>query len=288
MKVFLTGANGYIGRNFIRKASKIGIKILANTSKTNNKNIKNVTWLVGPIDKFWKELNDDVVLLHIAAAGAKRESGSNLEKFKDFNVTKSTKLIKNAIKSNCKKWVIISTNKEKKIENLKITNTLLKKNKHDHDFNYALSKYLFTQQCLKISKENNIKCRILRLFHIYGGDEYKSRLWPSLINAARRNIDFKMSSGHQKTDFNHINDVVDGIIDSLNFRIKNKRPYPQIWDMASGKSMTVKKFAKKIWIKLKPKSRILFTKVKVYDRTNYKIKKKLHWKLKSTKPEDAK
>lgn len=288
MKVFLTGANGYIGRNFIRKASKIGIKILANTSQKKNKKIKNVTWLVGPMDKFWKELNDDVVLLHIAAAGAKRESGSNLKKFIDFNLIKSTKLIKNAIKSNCKKWVIISTNKEYKIENLKITDALLKKNKHDHDFNYALSKYLFTQECLKISKENNIECRILRLFHIYGGDEYKSRLWPSLISAAKKNIDFKMSSGHQSTDFNHINDVIDGIIDSLNFRIKNKRPYPQIWDMASGKSMTVKKFAKKIWLRLNSKSRILFTKVKVYDRTNYKIKKKLHWKLNFTRPEIAK
>ena len=288
MKVFLTGANGYIGRNFIRKASKIGIKILANTSKKKNKKIKNVTWLVGPIDKFWKELNDDVVLLHAAAAGAKRESGSNLKKFKDFNLIKSTKLLENAIKSNCKKWVIISTNKEYKIENLKITDSLLKKNKYDHDFNYALSKYLFTQECLKISKENDIKCRILRLFHIYGGDEYKSRLWPSLVSAAKKNIDFNMSSGHQSTDFNHINDVIDGIIESLNFRIKNKRPYPQIWDMASGKSMTVKKFVRKIWLRLKPKSRILFTKVKVYDRTNYKIKKKLHWKLKFTRPEIAK
>ena len=288
MKVFLTGANGYIGRNFIRKASKIGIKILANTSKKKNKKIKNVTWLVGPIDKFWKELNDDVVLLHAAAAGARREPGSNLKKFKDFNLIKSTKLLENAIKSNCKKWVIISTNKEYKIENLKISDSLLKKKKYDHDFKYALSKYLFTQECLKISKENDIKCRILRLFHIYGGDEYKSRLWPSLISAAKKNIDFNMSSGHQSTDFNHIDDVIDGIIDSLNFRIKNKRHYPQIWDMASGKSMTVKKFARKIWLRLKPKSRILFTKVKVYDRTNYKIKKKLHWKLKFTRPEIAK
>ena len=55
MNLFVTGANGYIGRNLIKKASKKGIKIFALTSKKKNRKIKNVTWLFGPIDKFWKE-----------------------------------------------------------------------------------------------------------------------------------------------------------------------------------------------------------------------------------------
>tara|TARA_B100000989_G_scaffold287427_1_gene257044 strand:+ start:264 stop:1130 length:867 start_codon:yes stop_codon:yes gene_type:complete len=288
MKLFVTGANGYIGRNFINKASIKGFKIFALTRKKKNRKIKNVTWLVGPIDKFWKELNKDVILVHLAAAGAKREKGQNLKKFKNFNVTKSKRLLKNAVKSNCNKWIIISTNKEKRIEKARITNSIIKKNKYDHDFNYALSKYLFTQECLKIAKENRIKCRILRLFHIYGRDENKSRLWPLLINAAKKNINFKMSSGDQLTDFNHIDDVVDGILDATNFDKKNKKKYPQLWDMASGRSMTVKKFANAIWTKFKPKSKILFDKLEVYDQTNYKVQKNFHWKIKFTKPERAK
>ena len=35
MKIFLTGSNGYIGRNFIKKASKNN-KIFALTRKKNN------------------------------------------------------------------------------------------------------------------------------------------------------------------------------------------------------------------------------------------------------------
>ena len=288
MKLFITGANGYIGRNFINKASKKNFKIFALTRKKRNKRIKNVKWLIGSINQNWKELNHQTILIHFAAEGAKRDYGENYKRFYKFNVVLSKKLIENAVRSNCKNWIIISTNKEKRIENLRITKSLLQKKKNDHDFNYALTKFYFTKECLKIAKKNNIRCRILRLFHIYGGDENKTRLWPSLIRAAKKNADFKMSSGNQITDFNHIDDVVDGIIDATNFSKKNKKKYPQVWDMASGKTLTVKKFAKSIWSKFKPKSRILFDKLAVYDQTNYKVKKSIHWKIKLTKPEKAK
>ena len=53
-------------------------------------------------------------------------------------------------------------------------------------------------------------------------------------------------------NFNHINDVIDGLIECLNFKKKNKS-FPQEWDLASGKSMSVREFAKKIWKKNKAK-----------------------------------
>ena len=37
------------------------------------------------------------------------------------------------------------------------------------------------------------------------------------------NIDLEMSSGYQRYDFNHIDDVVTGLIDALDFRKKNKK-----------------------------------------------------------------
>ena len=60
-----------------------------------------------------------------------------------------------------------------------------------------------------------------------------------------------MTSGHQTYDFNHINDVIDGLIECLNF--KENKSFPQEWDLASGKSMSVREFAKKIWKKIKQK-----------------------------------
>ena len=53
-------------------------------------------------------------------------------------------------------------------------------------YNYALSKYIFTKKSLEIAKKNKVKCRVLKLFHVYGKNENTDRLWPSLINAAKK------------------------------------------------------------------------------------------------------
>ena len=62
MRLFVTGSNGYIGRNFIKKAAKKNYKIYAVTRKKKNKKIKNVKWLVGSIDKKWNELKKTDIL----------------------------------------------------------------------------------------------------------------------------------------------------------------------------------------------------------------------------------
>ena len=69
----------------------------------------------------------------------------------------------------------------------------------------------FFKLLLNFSKEKKVLCRIIRFFHVYGGKEKKIRLWPSLIKNAKQNKDFIMSLV-QKTDFNYIKDVIDGLI----------------------------------------------------------------------------
>ena len=91
-----------------------------------------------------------------------------------------------------------------------------------------------------------------------------------------------MTSGHQTYDFNHINDVIDGLIECLNFKKKNKS-FPQEWDLASGKSMSVREFAKKIWKKNKAKSKINFSSIKNFDKNDYLVDKKILWKINSRK-----
>lgn len=277
MNIFVTGSNGYIGRNFIKKASKKNIKIFAVTSKKKNKKIRNVKWLVGNIEKNWKELKKSDILIHFATVGAYNKT-VDFNEAHDFNVLKSSKLLMNAINNNCKKWIIISTNKEEKIEKLiklkKIKNTFTK----ELHYNYALTKHIFSELCKTYSKIFNIQCRILRLFHVYGNDEPNSRLWKLLNFHSRNHVDLKMSSGYQKYDFNHIEDVTTGLIDALNFRKKNNK-FPQVWDFASGKSMSVRTFAKKIWKKNNSKGKILFSKIKNFDKENYLTNKKRLWKI---------
>ena len=92
-----------------------------------------------------------------------------------------------------------------------------------------------------------------------------------------------MSAGFQKNDFSNIQDVVDGIIKELYFRKKTSN-FPQVLDMGSGKVLSVRKFATLVWKKYKPKSKIEFSKVKVFDKKNYKINKKNFLKINFTNP----
>ena len=82
----------------------------------------------------------------------------------------------NAINFNCKKWIIISTNKEEKIEKLDKSKKIPNTSSKELHYNYALTKYIFSELCKTYSKIFNVKCRILRLFHVYGKDEHRFRL----------------------------------------------------------------------------------------------------------------
>ena len=108
MKIFLTGSNGYIGSNFLHKASSKGHIIYALTRKKKNKKIKNVKWIIGSIDKKWDELSRSDILVHLATEGG-YEKFPKFKKCFNFNVLKSKKLIENAYNSGCKKFLIISS-----------------------------------------------------------------------------------------------------------------------------------------------------------------------------------
>ena len=92
MKLFITGSNGYIARNFIKKAIKRNHKIFAVTRKKNNKKIKNIKWLVGSIDKKWKDLYKADIVIHFATVGA-YDKYTNFSETIDFKIFKSLALM---------------------------------------------------------------------------------------------------------------------------------------------------------------------------------------------------
>ena len=110
MKLFITGSNGYIARNFIKKQLKKNIRFLL-LRKKNNKKIKNVTWLVGNIDKKWKEIKKSDLVIHFATVGA-YDKFTKFEETIEFNVLRSTKMIFNAIEGNCKNLLLSQQTKE--------------------------------------------------------------------------------------------------------------------------------------------------------------------------------
>ena len=151
-------------KNFYNLAAKKGDFIYAVSRKKKNTTQKILNGFVEILVHDWsKELSKSDLLVHFAAAGVNQK---NKKEIFNTNIFKSIKLLRNSIKHNCKKWLIISTSSEYGFRaNKKIFNKNTNRLPSD---DYGLSKAIFTDQCIKLARQFKCKVRIMRVFPVYG------------------------------------------------------------------------------------------------------------------------
>tara|TARA_B110000438_G_C15675982_1_gene590222 strand:+ start:110 stop:949 length:840 start_codon:yes stop_codon:yes gene_type:complete len=275
MKIFLTGASGFLGKNLIKEAIKKGHFIYAPSRKKKNTKYKNVKWLFGSFNDNWKaQLRDSDVLVHLAAAGVNNKTISFNDAFK-VNVTMSLKLLLNALRFKCNNWVIVGSSSEYgksaiKKKKLTIYSKILP------ETNYEVTKAIFSFLSFNLAKKNKCNYRLMRLFPTYGPGESKKRLWSSLRKASRSKKKFYMTKGDQVWDFIHVKQAAISILQAAE-SIKSQKKFQQIWHIASGQPTTIKAFAQKIWKKNGSQGRLMFGKLKKRDNKNYISDKKFIW-----------
>jgi nucleoside-diphosphate-sugar epimerase len=276
MIIFLTGGTGFIGKKFIREALSSGHKIYAVSRKTMQSK-KNLIWLKGNIDKDWSTyLKKSHVLIHMAAVGVNKDT--SLKDSVTANVIKPYKLLINAINSNCINWLIIGSASEYGKQAAKVK-PLGIRTKELPETNYEKSKYFFTKLSTSLSVKFKTKCRVMRLFNVYGEGEDQKRLWPSIVRAIKSKNNLDMTDGKQIRDFISVDVVAKILLNAANFELKKKN-FPQIWHVASGKPTSVKSFALKNWKKLGGRKKILFNKIKSSLSRNYISEKGSIWSIK--------
>jgi nucleoside-diphosphate-sugar epimerase len=255
-KIFITGGGGFIGSNLTSFLSKKKFMIFCLTNKRNRPKIKNVKYIYGKInDNLDKYLNNVDLVIHCAASGVYK-----IEKEKDVyqvNYLDSINFFKNAYKLNCKNWIFIGSSGEYglvKDKPMSVKNTKLKPLN-----NYGKSKVKFFRILSKLKIKKKCKILYLRVFHVYGKNEPKGRLYTNLINAIKQNKDFKMTSGEEVRDFIDIKNVTEKIYKS--FKLFNKKKLFLVKHIANGNKIKVKDFAKFHWKINKAKKQLLFGKL---------------------------
>ena len=254
MRLFVTGASGFIGKNFCKKALKKGHVIYAPTRKKKFPYFhKNMIWLSGKFYHNWKKaLSNSNILVHFAASGIKYDDANDIY---DVNVFYSLKLLKNSISNNCKNWLIISSSSEYGLKKKKTFFNI--KTNRIPETNYGLSKAIFTDQSIELAKKHNCKLRIMRLFSIFGKGESKKRLYPSILNHIKQNTNFYIKNPNVFRDFTDVNFATSIILEAIDFK-KKKFKYPQIWHVSNNKIFSIKDFVKKIWKAGNAKKKLIY------------------------------
>lgn len=258
MKIFVTGASGFIGSNFIEIANKKGIDIVGLKRKNSQPKIDlsfDPNWVIGSLeDDFTKELEKTDVLVHFASHSPNVPYDS-LEKCIYWNVVSSLKFFNIALNAGVKNFLVAGSSFEygtsaTKFDKIPVNAPLTPIE------SYPISKALASIALNGWAIKNGVKLTINRIFNVFGQGELPTRLWPSLKEAAYKGDNFEMTGGEQLRDFINVKDLCKIFLNDLDFS-KQKNGEPIIKNVGSGNAMSVLEFSEFWWKKWGAKGKLL-------------------------------
>lgn len=248
MRIFLTGATGFIGSHFLNRCLQDNIKVFALRrlgSKPRVAILGEPIWVDGDLSGDYFELLAEVdVVVHLAAHSANFPYDS-IERCLYWNLNASFNLIQQAKNAGVKKFLIAGTcfeygltsNDYKKIPPSAPAQPIS---------SYPISKAIASMTFVEYAKEFHLQLQILRVFQAYGEGELQTRFWPSLRRAALNGDDFLMSAGKQVRDFINVLEVANKIYDALSFDQVNAGR-PLIKNIGTGEGKSLLEFAEYWW-----------------------------------------
>lgn len=259
MHFFVTGATGFIGSNFINKALAKDYQVTALSKQKSSPKIslcKEPVWCRGDLEDDWSsQLSECDVFVHFAAEGVVNNS-ENWNKCLEVNYIKSDTIIRNAYDSGIRKFLIcgscfeygFSGDEYKEIP----VNAKLKPIGP-----YSYSKALAGLSALNFAKNNNLSLILARLFHVYGLGENPHRFWPSLVDAALKGSNFKMTYGKQLRNFSTVEETVSKLI-SFCLDLESLERGGLVRNVGSKNNMSLREFAEREWARLGAKGSIKY------------------------------
>ena len=216
MKVFITGASGFIGKHVIKAVNRAGHKIVASrlvNDKTENTQ-NNIQWLyadLADLESFkpiLKYFNPDVVI-HLAWEGIPNFSKANSKMNLDNSIYLLDYILNNTI---CKK-ILVSGSCWEYGKKQGVCNECDPVN-IDSYFTWAknsLNQYL-SLKCI----EEGVILNWFRIFYLYGPGQREKSLIPTLIKSIRKSEIPQIYTPMNKNDFIYVEDVAAAFARAVN------------------------------------------------------------------------
>jgi len=212
MKVMITGANGFVGRNLVKKLSENNEIIaivrdkLRICSELKNDNVKVVECNMNDYKQLieqLKEFGTIDIIYHLAWNSANGVNKSNYEVQLE-NIKNSCDLIKVAAELGIKRFLYAGT-----IAEYEYMNTI-NHNFHNASLNsiYNISKMSARYMLMTLASNYDIEFIPITISNIYGVGELSERFFITVLKKMIKNEDINVTLATQAHDFIYIDDAV--------------------------------------------------------------------------------
>lgn len=231
MKILLTGATGFLGRNLLAALQQQGHVVVALARASSNRERageagKHACWQVcseGSPDVF--AVHPDVeCVIHTATCYGRQ--GEDLATVLDSNLNQPLALLSHAIANGVKLFINTSSSLPR-------------------DLNYyALSKAQFSDWGAYFAGQEKIRFVDICLEHIYGPGDDTTKFMTYVIDTLLKNTpELKLTKGEAERDFIYIDDVVAAYLTILHSPHKQ---YYTKYSVGSGKTISIRKMVELI------------------------------------------
>lgn len=203
MRILVTGANGYIGSKVVTKLIELGHDVIA-TDLSSQHIDSRATIIIEDIfgnKNYYEEFGQPDVCLHLAwRDGFVHNSVNHM-----LDLSKHFCFLKNLVDSGIKQIAVMGTMHEAgyfegKMGELDSTNPISL---------YGIAKDSLRRSLKNYCEGKNVVFQWLRAFYIYGDDQFGNSIFCKIRKAVSEGKKtFPFTTGKNKYDFIHINDLV--------------------------------------------------------------------------------
>ena len=236
MKIAITGATGFIGKNFINQIDECENEYICIARKSSNvKNVASKSNVKKRIIDFEHEqelvegLKDIDVVIHMV--GKMGEYGTPYDEYEKTNCTLTKEIVRACVKNSVKQFIYLSTpgvqgfGKRLAVEEEKYAPRNL----------YEITKVKAEEIVIDELTDSEVKYTIIRPDFVYGPEDYRRiKMYKNI-----RDKKFVLTtSGRSYLHPTHVYDVIQGI----NCCIGNPNAYNQIFNISAENDITVEKY----------------------------------------------
>ncbi|MDO6677648.1 NAD(P)-dependent oxidoreductase [Shewanella sp. 4_MG-2023] len=206
-KILITGHQGLVGRHLWPRLKQAGFNPVGLDLRSEN--IQFIGDIVNT-QRLKLAMSDCDGVIHLAAVSRVVWGQNNPELCKLTNSTASKQLLKLAIESKKRPWVLVSSSREVYGE------SAIKPVAEDANLQpvnvYGESK-LEMEQAAMVARKTGLQTAIVRLANVYGCiEDHHDRVLPAFCRAAVLGEDLRVDGLANTFDFTHISDTVDGLM----------------------------------------------------------------------------